>query len=135
MKKLQTLQNDMIRIIKGYRRSDHVNMKDTRQSMNMMSINQLSCYHILLEVQKIMFRNSSEQLKNKLVQVQESGYALRSQSRGDLVIAQKPSRGCAGFTYFGPKLYNRLPKEMRDTRESGPFKRKMKKWVKDNIPE
>ena len=76
-----------------------------------------------------------EQLKNKLVQVQESGYALRSQSRGDLVIAQKPSRGCAGFTYFGPKLYNRLPKEMRDTRESGPFKRKIKKWVKDNIPD
>jgi len=135
MRKLQTLQNDMLRVINGHRRSDHINMKKLRERMTMMSINQISCYHVLLEVHKVLITNSSEQLKNKMMITQESSRALRSYSNGDLYVPQKPSRGCFGFSYIGPKCYNMLPREIRQTKESGPFKRKMKKWVQTNIPD
>ena len=135
MDKLQVMQNDMLRVIKGYRRSDHINMKELRRTMNMMSINQLSCYHVLLEVQKVLFSNSSQQLKEKLKPQTEPSYALRSYSNGDLKVPQRPSRGCFGFSYTGSKCYNMLPSEIRETQKSGPFKRKMKEWVKNNIPD
>ena len=49
MHKLQVLQNDMIRVINNLKRSQHVNMKILRRDMGMMSVNQLTVYHVALE--------------------------------------------------------------------------------------
>ena len=135
MQKIQVLQNDMVRLIKGYTRSDHINMSKTRRDMKMMSINQLSCYHVLIEVRKILAGNSSEQLKLKLSPPEEQHYDLRSVSKGDLIVPWRPRRGCEGFSYHGSKCYNMLPPDIRETKGSLPYKIKMKKWVFENIPE
>ena len=51
---LQTLQNRMIRAILGVGKKQHVNMKDVRNQINMMSVNHMSIYHTLLEAHNIM---------------------------------------------------------------------------------
>ena len=112
-----------------------VHMQKAREMMKMMSINQLSCYHVLLEVRKILMSNSSEHLKQKLIPSEEPNYGLRSFSRGDLKVPCKPSRGCVGFSYHGSKCYNMLPETIRQIKGAGPFKREMKKWVMTNIPD
>ena len=56
--KLQVLQNDMLRVILGIDIRKHVNMKKVRENIKMMSINQLSCYHTLLEAYNMGIRRN-----------------------------------------------------------------------------
>ena len=46
---LQVLQNDMLRELFGHKRADRVNMEQLRKNKDMLSVNQLACYHILIE--------------------------------------------------------------------------------------
>ena len=46
---LQTLQNSMIRVIYGLKKQNHVNMKNVREKIKMMSVNKIAVYHTLLE--------------------------------------------------------------------------------------
>ena len=48
MKRLQVLQNDMLRLINGHTRAEHINMKELRARTKSMSVNQLSVYHIVM---------------------------------------------------------------------------------------
>ena len=56
--KLQVLQNDMLRVIFGIDIRKHVNMKKVGENIKMMSINQLSCYHTLLEAYNMGIRRN-----------------------------------------------------------------------------
>ena len=60
---LQTLQNSMIRVIYGLKIQNHVNMKNVREKIKMMSVNQIAVYHTLLEAYNVMSHLSSEQIK------------------------------------------------------------------------
>ena len=51
---LQTLQNSMLRVIFGHKLKNHVNMKNVREEIKMMSVNQISVYHTLLEAYNVM---------------------------------------------------------------------------------
>ena len=46
---LQLIQNEMLRIIQGKRRRDHVRIADMLESTGMLSINQLAANSVLLE--------------------------------------------------------------------------------------
>ena len=48
-RRLQTIQNKMIRMIFGFRMEDKVNMEELREKIGMLSVNQMNCYHVLLE--------------------------------------------------------------------------------------
>ena len=50
---LQTLQNNMLRVIFGFQLKNHVNMKNLREEIKMMSVNQISVYHTLLEAYNV----------------------------------------------------------------------------------
>ena len=62
-------------------------------------------------------------------QLKEGSYRFRSESRGDLIIPKRPSRGCSGFSYIGPKLWNKMSKGLRETYDPGPFRRQLKHTV------
>ena len=66
LQRLQVLQNDMIRLINGKRRSQHTNMKELRAEMKMMSVNQMTVYHALLETFNIKNHGSVESIRQKL---------------------------------------------------------------------
>ena len=51
---LQALQNQMIRMILDLKKKDHINMKNVREDIKMMSVNQISVYHTLLEAYNIV---------------------------------------------------------------------------------
>ena len=55
---LQVLQNNMLRLIHGLRISNRVNMLELRTEIKIMSVNQMSIYHTIMEVQGVpVFRD------------------------------------------------------------------------------
>ena len=135
IQKIQVLQNDMMRLINGHTRAEQVNMKTLRETHETLSVNQLTCYHIALEMHNVIWRNSSWPLKQKIQQLKDGSYRFRSESRGDLVVPMRPSRGCAGFSYKGPIIWNKMPKGLREVYEPEQFRKQLKPWIRTTIPD
>ena len=64
-KELQVVQNSMVRVILGLKQADHINMREVRKQINMLSVNQMSVYHTVMEAYNIFNRTASEQLQMK----------------------------------------------------------------------
>ena len=109
------------RVIFGLKLRNHINMKNVREKIKMMSVNQISVYHTLLEAHNVMSHLSSEQINMKW-KIIEKKYALRSFTNGDVKVPEKPKLKCLGFTYNGAKLFNMLPIQIRETKDSDTFK-------------
>ena len=132
---IQVLQNDMLRMVAGYKRSDRINMRELREKFRMMSVNQLACYHILMECRNIILKNASKQVKDKMLPTnQKSGYELRSEKRGDLKVLTNPKKSCQSFSYFATKLWNLLPEDIRSKTKPLQFKTAIKPWIFRTIP-
>ena len=134
LQKLQVLQNNMMRVVHGLKRADHINMAKLREEEGLMSVNQLAYYHHLVEMYNVIWKNSSGQLKRKIQQVTGGEHQLRNETRGDLKVPIKPSRGCVGFSYIGPIVWNNTPKFIRENLEEKEFKEDSKQWILKNIP-
>ena len=131
---LQVIQNDMIRTICGIRRDQKVNLKRLREKWKMMSVNQLSVYHTLIETYNVIMKSSSEKIRRKIMNdKQEHAYQLRSSSNNNLIVLAKPRLKCQGFSYSAAKLYNKLPNNIRNASENV-FKSTVKAWIWENIP-
>ena len=109
------------------------NMKNVREEIKMLSVNQISVYHTLLEAYNVMRHLSSEQIHMKW-KIIEKKYALRSITKKDLNVPEKPKLKCLGFTYNGAKLFNMLPCRVRETKNPDIFKTLSKEWIWENIP-
>ena len=99
-----------------------------------IAVNQLACYHVLLETFNILKKNSSPQIEAKIRPKESVNYHMRSFKKGDLTIIEKPKKNSLGFTYISAKLWNMLTEEIRQTDNPGPFKSKIKAWIAANIP-
>ena len=133
MKRLQVLQNDMLRVVYGLKRSQHVNMDRLRNEKRQMSVNQLTVYHVALETRNIIWNNSSEELRLRMLK-KEGSYNLRSDERRDLVVPPKPKKSCTGFSYTGARVWDRIPSNIRNNPKSDTFKSFLKEWILTNIP-
>ena len=131
---LQTTQNNMIRVILGLKKEKHINMMLIREKIQMFSINQICVYHTLLEAYNIMRLSASEQIRLKWTDTNEKKYILRSITNDDLKIPEKPVAKCLNFTYNGAKLFNMLPKKIRETQNQKTFKILTKEWIWKTIP-
>ena len=123
----------MIKIILGLNKKNHINMEQVRKKIKMMSVNQLSIYHTLIEAYNIIRNAASDQIKTKWTEKCENEYFLRSEDRNDLFVPRKPRLKCRGFTYFGAKLFNKLPKNIRENNNPNTFKSLIKDWIWQNI--
>ena len=61
-------------------------------------------------------------------------HALRSISKKDLKVPEKPKLKCLCFIYNGAKLFNMLPIQMKKTENPNTFKTLTKDWIWENIP-
>ena len=77
--------------------------------------------------------HSSEDLNLKLL-AKKSTYTLRSDKRQDLTVPMKPKLGCTGFSYTGPRVWNKIPETIRNNPKPKSFKSLLKAWILDNIP-
>ena len=109
---LQTLQNNMIRVILDLDKKKHINMMHIREKIKMMSVNQISIYHTLLEAHNVMMNSSSEQIQRKWKDSSEKRYSLRSVLKNDVKVPEKPLLKCLGFSCNGAKLFNILPRNI-----------------------
>ena len=129
---LQVLQNKMLRVIHGLRISNRVNMVELRTKIKMMSVNQMSIYHTIMEVFNIIHNKSSEQISNKYSHHER--HSLRKNTNNYLRVPEKHEhRKCTGFTYCGAKVFNRLPIKTRETKDRNIFKTLVKKWIWDEV--
>ena len=99
------------------------------EKIKMMSVNQISVYHTLLETCNIMRHSSSEQIHMKWTNICEEKYSLRSITNKDLKVPEKPKLKCLGFTCNGAKLFNMLPIQMREIKNLNTFKTMTNDWI------
>ena len=131
LKELQTLQNEMQRIVLGVRRSDRVTNEELWRKTGMQSVNHMACNHLLMKMQNIVKGGASETLNNNLKQIDKSDRITRSQTTETVRVPAKDKTN--GFTYYGAKLWNKIPEEYKSLK-AGSYKRVIKKWIIDNIP-
>ena len=67
-------------------------------------------------------------------QIIEKKYTLRSITKKDLKVPEKPKLKGLGFTYNGAKLFNMLPIQMKKIETLSTFKTMTKDWIWENIP-
>ena len=60
-------------------------------------------------------------------------HSERSAANNDLYVPEKPRKKCIGFSYIGPKLYNMVPKNVKDAKTTDDFKNKLKEWICEKI--
>ena len=130
---LQVLQNKMLRLVHGLRISNRVNMLELRKKIKMMSVNQMSIYHTIMEVFNIIHNKSSEQISNKYSH--HGRHSLRKNTNNFIRVPElHEHRNCTGFTYCGAKIFNSLPIKTRETQDRNVFKTLVKKWIWDEVP-
>ena len=64
---LQTMQNNMLRVIHGLIIFHRVKMQSLREKIKLMSVNQMAVYHPIMEAFNIIYNSSSEQIRNKYI--------------------------------------------------------------------
>ena len=72
----------MIRVIYGLKKQNHVNLVNVRKKIKMMSVNQISVYHTLLEAYNIMRHSSSEQIHMKWTNIREEIFTKKYYKQG-----------------------------------------------------
>ena len=74
--KLQTLQNQMIRVIYGIKKQNHTSLKNIREEIKMMSVNQIAVYYTILESYNIVKNSAPEEILSKWTN-ENQNYSLR----------------------------------------------------------
>ena len=110
-------------------------MEKLAKERKIMSVNQMTVYHIILEMFNILRKNSSEELKRKMLENSEcQSYNLRSNQNGNIRVLDPPKISCVGFSYLGPKTWNLLPSKIKTNTNANSFKHHVKAWIWENIP-
>ena len=134
---LQVIQNKMLRVIFGFKQEDKTNMSRLRENIKMFSINQLTSYHVLLEAYNVIYYGSSDIILKKWLPQEERHYPMRSQRSKNVknVKVQVPDHvSCQGFGWYGAKMWNQLPNEIKELKDPDSFKVAIKRYIWENIP-
>ena len=91
-------------------------------------------YHTLISVRKILTSKQPSYLADRMP-FSRHGRELRNCGGPFVTIPNyKLDVSRAGFIYRGSKLFNSLPRELREEESIGKFKIQVKDWVKQSIP-
>ena len=131
--RLQVIQNNMLRMIFNYKPGDQTNMTRLRNNIKMFSVNQMVCYHVLLEAFNINNYGSSEVIQEKW-KMDTRNYPIRKNRMKEVKVIMPKHTKCRGFTLYGAKILNQLPIEIREVENSERFKEMVKRYIWENIP-
>ena len=127
--KLQSVLNAAARLVSGTRKFDHIS--PILKELHWLPIKQRIKYKIILLVFKSLNKLAPPYLSDKLVTKPENG--LRSSNQNLLIVPRKnlKSYGDRSFCTAGPKLWNSLPRNMRQMTalELEPFKAQLKTYL------
>ena len=100
-------------------------MSEVRDKIGMFSVNQMAVYLTVMETYNIINRKASDQLQRKLNK-HDGKHSEGSAANNDLYVPKKPQKRCTGFSYIGPKLYNMIPKGIKEAKTVDDFKDRLK---------
>ena len=122
----------MLRMIFGFRISDQINMEKLRNEIGMFRINQLNCYHVLLEAFNIKHFGSSEKIQKKWVPENQRLYSNRRLH--DVKVPKVDHVRDQGFSWYAAKLWNKLPENIKEIENPDSYKIKIKEHIWSTIP-
>ena len=124
----------MLRVIFGYKLGDKTIMEKLRNRIKMFSVNQMVCYHVLLEAFNIINHGSSETIQKKWKPNETRKYPLRKERKENVKVHVPEHVSCHGFTLHGARLWNHLPLEIQELKNPNSFKSSIKEFIWDRIP-
>ena len=110
------------------RLEDRVNMEQLRSNIQMFSINQMNCYHVLLEAFNVIRNGSSERIREKWLPNKSNIYS------NNVIVPQVNHVKCQGFSWYAAKMWNELPEEIKAIVGPSLFKDKIKEYIWEKIP-
>ena len=122
---LQLLQNSAARVLTKTRRREHIT--PVLESLHWLPV----CFRIDFKVLLMVFKclnGLGPSYLSELLLPYEPSRPLRSSGRGLLVIPKvnRKTHGEASFQYYGPRLWNALPEELRAAENVHIFKSRLK---------
>ena len=162
LRELTVIQNDMMRAITMKKHVKRESIKLLREKTKTTPVNHLICYHILMEAFNIMAYNSSEHVRELLMQ--KTGRRSGTRSEGKNLATIPVNRGSKnGFLYHAATLWCTIPQGLRDLanckdfaeeanaltltdkefrlrrahlkkQQADKFKKQVKCWISKNIP-
>ena len=135
LQRLQIIQNKMFRLLAGKKLQDKVRVESLGKQFGIMSINQMTCYHTLLESFNIVNYGSSEKIQAKLLP--------KSDTSVNLTVPLCRKTSCRGFSFWAARLWNSMPNRIkatampsfrqrdakRERNRLNNFKKEVKKWI------
>ena len=96
----------MFRTILGYKITDRISREQLLEESGMKSVNQMTCLHLLTEVNNILYNNTSETLREILTQNHKTNrISTRADNMGLLKIPVIASKG-NDFTVSACQIWN-----------------------------
>ena len=124
----------MLRLIFNYKLGDMTNMSELRNKIKMFSINQMVCYHVLLEAFNVINYESSEVILKKWRPIETRQYPVRNNRKNEVKVPIPAHVTSQGFTFYGAKLWNQLPVDIQEITNPDNFKTAVKEYIWDQIP-
>lgn len=129
--KLQKIQNKAMRII--LKLNKYTNIKLMLDMLKWQSVRQRLTYNTLITIHKIDNDILPQYLKKNLIKVgQNSNYNTRNKNELRLPKYKK-AKTQNNIFYNGIKKYNEISKEIKNEKRMNIFKKKLSKWILDNI--
>jgi hypothetical protein len=131
---LQKIQNKAARVVT--RASWDTPVKKILLQCGWLSVEQLSAYHSLVQMYKILQTGSPKYLHEKVT----SEFPYPTSSANANLIRMGPqfhtehSLAQASFRWRASHQWNQLPIAIRQSRKLPIFKKKLKNWVRENFP-
>ena len=130
-RKLQVLQNTVMRILSGNKRD--IPTIVLLEQTNSLSVHQSTAYQTLVLTHKIINTRKPAYLATKMCLHRDSGIILRSQEGNINQERYHLNSSRSRFLYRSAKLFNRLPTKLKLEERLRSFKHDVRIWVKENV--
>ena len=126
--RIQALQNKALRLINWSDSS--LSTKSLLQQSNMLSVNQLIAYHILVQSYNIKISQKPDYHFQRLFKCDKKAIRSKDINRVEFRL----NVGRSSYFYQASRLWIALPMKVKECSSLGGFKSLLKKWIIETIP-
>ena len=126
IKKLQLVQNSAARVVCGIRKRDHIS--PALADLHWLKVAERVDFKILLLTFKALHGKAPSYIRD-LISPISTNMRLRSRIRPRERLPRLPTYGGRAFCFYAPKVWNRLPVHIRQSRSVDVFKKKLKTFL------
>ena len=132
-RKLQVLQNKVLRM-KTNNYEKNAPTKDLLEATGDLSVHQLGAHHTVITARRIIRTGQPQYLAEKLVvRTPPLEREFPARHEGFITVNCDLTTSRSGFLYRAAKLWNLLPRNLREESKTEVFKKNLKNWTKLNV--